>query len=95
MQQLIFKGQRLEDKKLISYYNIQKESTVDLQLPFHLDVPLPDWITGSISITIINKTGKIFGFRIRVKGTDTIESLKSRIQNVEGIPFGGHSKSGS
>ena len=31
MLQLIFKGQRLEDKKLIFDYNIQRESTVDLK----------------------------------------------------------------
>ena len=80
MQQLIFDGQPLEDKNLVFDYDIQRESMVDLQLPFHrkfhLHAPLPNWITGSINITIVNTKGKTYV--IRVKGTDTIENVKSR-----------------
>ena len=35
MLRLIFKGQRLEDKKLIFDYNIQRESTVDFTCTGH------------------------------------------------------------
>ena len=94
MQQLILDGQQLEDKKLVFGYNIQRESTVDLQLPFHrkfhLHAPLPNWIAGTINITIVNTKGKTFV--VRVKGTDTIENVKSRIQNVDGIASGEYSK---
>ena len=97
MQQLIFNGQLLEDKNLVFDYDIQRESMVDLQLPFHrkfhLHAPLPNWITGSINITIVNTKGKTYV--IRVKGTDTIDNVKSRIQNVDGIPSGEHFKPGS
>ena len=89
MQQLIFDGQQLEDKKLVFDYNIQRESKVDLQLPSHLQVPLPNWIAGSINITIVTLTGK--KFVIRVKGTDTIDNVKSHIQNAEAIMAGEHS----
>ena len=80
---------------LVFDYNIQRGSTVDLQLPFHLDALLPDWITGSIDMTIINEEGEILGIPFRVKGTDTIENVRSRIQKMEGIPSGRHSRSGS
>jgi hypothetical protein len=93
MLQLIFDGQQLEDKMLVFDYNIQKESMVDLQLPFHLHAPLPNWIVGSINIYIKIVTGKTY--LIRVKGTDTIANVKSQIQqNLEvmsAIPPSEHS----
>ena len=90
MQQLIFNGQQLEDKKRFFDYNIQTEATLDLQIPLHLHAPLPDWIAGSINIFIKNLTGKII--TIRVKGIDTIYNVKSRIQDKEEFPPGEHSK---
>ena len=92
MLQLIFDGQQLEDNKLVFNYNIKKGSTVDLQLPFHLHAPFPNWITESIDITIISLTG--MRFMIRVKGTDTINDVKLRIQNAIDLPSGEHSKPG-
>lgn len=86
MQRLIFDGQQLEDKKLVFDYNIQRQSTIDLQLPLHLRAPLSNWIAGSINITIKTLTGKTF--LIRAKGTDTIDNVKSRIQNTEAIASG-------
>ena len=91
MPQLIFDGQQLEDKKLVFDYNIQRESTVDLLLLLH--VPFPSWITISRAITVKTPTGKTF--LIYVKGTDTIDYVKSRIQDQEGIPPGEHSEPGS
>ena len=89
MQRLIFDGQQLEDKKLVFDYNIQRQSTVDLQLPFHSHAPLSNWIAGFINITIKPLKGETF--LIRVKGTDTIDNVKSRIQNAEAIASGEHS----
>jgi hypothetical protein len=86
VQRLIFDGQQLEDKKLVFNYNIQRQSTVDLQLPSHLHAPLSYWIAGSINITI--KPLFREKFLIRVKGSDTIDNVKSRIQNAEAIASG-------
>ena len=86
MQLLIFNGQQLVDKKLVFDYNIKKESTVDLQLPVHLHAPLSYWIAGSINITIKFLTGH--SILIHIKGTDTIDHVKSCIQILRGIPSG-------
>ena len=90
IQKLIIDGQQLEDEKLIFDYNIKRQSTVDLQLPFHLNAPLSKWIAGSINITIQPLKGETF--LIRAKGTDTIDNVKSRIQNEKAIASGEHSK---
>ena len=92
MQRLIFNGQQLEDKRLLFDYNIQRQSTVDLQLPIHFQAPLSYWFAGSINITIVTLTGK--RFVIRAKGTDTTVHVKSRIQNVEAIPSGEYPNQG-
>ena len=89
MQLLIFDGQQLEDKRLILDYNIQRQSTIDLQLPSHLHAPLSNWIAGSINITIQPLKGETF--LIRAKGADSIDDVKSRIQNAEAIASGEHS----
>ena len=93
MLQLIFDGQQLEDEKLVFDYNVQRESTVDLQLPFNLHAPFPNWITESINITILSLTG--MRFVIRVKGTDTIDDIKLCIQKAIDLPSGEHSKPSS
>lgn len=90
---MIFDGQQLEDIKLVFDYNIQRESTVDLQLPLHLHIPFPNWIVGSINTFVKFMTGK--NLSILVKGTDTIYNVKLRIYDWEGVPPGEHSKPGS
>ena len=90
MQQLFFNGRQLKDKKLVFDYNIHSESTLDLQPPLHLHAPLPNWIAGSINITILMLTGRFL--MIGVKGIDTAHNLKSRIYDLEGFPPGEHSK---
>ena len=89
MQQLIFGGQQLEDKKLVFDYNILEGSTVDLQLPLHMHVPLSDW-TGSGQVYIKSLTGKTFALDAKV--TDTIGNIKSRMYNRLDILPGEHFK---
>ena len=89
-QRLIFDGQQLEDEKLVFDYNIQRQSTVHLQLPLHLHAPLSSWTAGSINITIKPLKGETFP--IRAKGNDTIDDVKSRIQNAKAIASGEHPK---
>ena len=83
VQRLIFDGHELEDKKLLFDYNIQRGSTIDLQLPNDLHTPLSKWIAGSINITIKPFIGK--SFVVRAKVDESIYTLKSRIMNVHPI----------
>lgn len=50
-------------------------------LPFDYDEP---WVSGALDLTIETLTGTAFG--IRVAPTDTIMSIKTKIQRVDGIP---------
>ena len=72
-QQLIFKEEHLVDEKSLFNYNIQDESTLHLEL-------LP-WKQDQISIEMPAKT-----ITLEVNPLETIESIKSRIEQREGIP---------
>lgn len=76
-QRMFFSGKELENENILSFYNIEKESTLQLAITFCRSI-----VDKQVFVKIV-KSGKIFA--LDVTSSDTVKSVKNKIWEKEGI----------